>query len=135
NVLATAIIVGLIIYGSLFPFSFHARGDLLVAIHALADTWSAPPIRGDFIANILEYAPFGLFAMRSLQRSTSTWKYLFAVIVIGAAISTSLELTQFFVHGRYAAAEDVYANVLGVSVGAITAQVERLDLRGRTLGR
>jgi hypothetical protein len=61
---ATAIVVFIIIYGSLYPFNFHPPVEgLKPAVRALVDSWADAPSRSDFIANILFYMPFSFCAI------------------------------------------------------------------------
>jgi hypothetical protein len=59
--LISAGVLAIILYGSLYPFQFHNNAGANGPFRALVQTWHAPIHRGDFIANILLYLPFGLF--------------------------------------------------------------------------
>lgn len=118
--LASAVVVIVIIYGSLYPFHFHSSsGDPL---RALMETWRGPFGRGDFLANILFYFPLGLFSLQALHR----WP-LFArialVMIFGCALSVSMELIQFYDEGRASALSDVYANTIGVAFGSAASPI------------
>ena len=106
----------LITYGSLYPFRFHSslsNGP----IHWLIGTWHTPTGRGDFLANLLLYLPFGLFSFQAL-RAPSKSARIALVIAGGVALSVSLELAQFYDQGRDSAMADVYANTAGTALGA-----------------
>src|SRR5215471_294604 len=91
-VLLTAITTAVILYGSLYPFEFRiptvAGGPLGTLLHS----WRAMPGRGDFVANVLLYAPLGWSGFLSLSQRMSVWLRLFLVIVGGTALSVGMEL-------------------------------------------
>ena len=57
-----------IIYGTFYPFNFTESQDSNGPVGALLKTWRGPFGRGDFVANILLYFPFGLFWVQALRR-------------------------------------------------------------------
>ena len=59
--LPAAIIVAVILYGSLYPFEFRQPCTGLGPLRTLLDSWAQTPRRGDFAANILFYMPLGFF--------------------------------------------------------------------------
>jgi hypothetical protein len=65
--LIVAGVIVVIIYGSLFPFQFHNNSASGGPVRALIQTWRTPTGRGDVLANMLLYFPFGLFAIPSLR--------------------------------------------------------------------
>lgn len=111
------IIAGVIIYGSLSPLQFHNNPASGGALRALIETWRTPTGRGDLIANLLLYFPFGVFAVPSLRRLPKIGRFVL-VILAGSALSVSIELTQFYVVGRVTALADVYSDTAGVLLGA-----------------
>ena len=65
----TAFVVAAILYGSLYPFAFHATGSITNALEYFFGTWNQlPRSRGDLIANVLLYIPLGLTLSLSLSR-------------------------------------------------------------------
>src|ERR1700685_3001272 len=90
----TAGIVIVIIYGSLFPFHFH-RDLLNDPVRALLGTWRTPTGRGDFLANLLLYFPFGLFFVAAPGRLPKSICVALATLA-GSALSVSMELVQFY---------------------------------------
>ena len=118
--IATAILIAVIVYGSLYPFMFRQPVDGLgPAWHALLDSCRDAPSRGDFISNVALYLPFGFFAMLTIKQGIGTAKRLVLVMVIGALLSTCMELAQYYDDGRQTAATDLYSNVVGTVLGAI----------------
>lgn len=119
--LLTVITIAVIVYGSLYPFDFRIPAGGQGAVSALLDSWASVPGRGDFVANILLYTPFGWFGTLSLSRRRSVGFRLWVVVMAGAALSVAMELTQYFDIGRVTSADDVYANTLGAIVGSVGA--------------
>lgn len=108
--------VAAIIYRSLYPFDFHNnRSD---AFRALLSTWNTSSSRGDLIANVVLYLPFGFFAVRSL-RNQSSLRRILVVFACGATLSAAMELMQFYDAGRQSAMSDVYANTAGALLGSL----------------
>ncbi len=114
----TAGVIAVILYGSLYPFQFYDRGRIADAFHFLLSTslkwWDA----GDALSNILLYIPLGLFGARAL-RGLPAGVRIAAVTLAGAALSVTMEITQFFDVSRAPELSDVTTNVLGTLLGAI----------------
>jgi VanZ family protein len=119
-------IVALIIYGSLFPFVFSERGTWGDAVRYLLATPAVSSDRGDVLSNILLYIPLGLFGARALENVSAGWRVL-AMAIFGGALSTGIELTQFFDHGRATELSDLTANFAGALTGALI----EVAVRGR----
>jgi hypothetical protein len=122
-----AVTIG-IVFGSLYPFDFRVPAEGIGPFHTLVEGWAERPGRGDFLANILLYMPFGMFAMVARQRS-SFFRWMPLVIVAGGALSVAMELTQYFDEGRVTSATDVYADLLGTAIGAVAATIVRFNSR------
>jgi VanZ family protein len=140
----TAAMAGVIIYGSLFPFAFHARPDRESALRALLSTWHSWAGRGDSIANILLYVPFGFFAVQALHRPLSRARGSLVklalvtvglVTLAGLALSTSIELAQFYDAGRDSSMSDMYTNTMGTFLGAAAGAMFLHGLRLPLIGR
>ena len=120
----------LIIYGSLYPFRFH-RSSSNNSIRELIGTWRIPTSRGDFLANLLLYFPFGLFLVLAF-RVPPKFARIALVIAVGFALSVSLEWAQFYDEGRDPGMADIYANltgtVLGASAGSLLFRKQRRPL-------
>jgi VanZ family protein len=123
-----ALLVAMIVYGSLYPFAFHAVPDGVGPLRVLLGKWDETPGRGDFISNILFYTPLGFVGMISVGRRASVGRLL-ATIVIGAVLSLAMELLQYYDAGRDPEATDVYSNTLGTVIGAGIGWVFGQDFR------
>jgi O-antigen ligase/VanZ family protein len=117
--IATAIMIAVIVYGSLYPFMFRQPAGLGPAARALFNSWAEAPGRGDFIANIALYTPFGFFAILAISGIGSATKRILMAVAAGAILSTCMELAQYYDDSRQTAATDLYANVVGTLLGAI----------------
>lgn len=119
-----ALVVGGILYGSLFPFAFHNTGSASDAVTHLLSTWRQPPEgRGDLIANVLFYFPLGLTLALWLRPHLSLLALLFAASTVGGLLSLTMETSQFFVAGRVSTMSDVYLNTLGSCLGAMSGSL------------
>jgi len=118
--LAMALVIA---YGSLYPFAFSLPLAGPGPVQALLATWARKPGRGDFLANVLLYAPLGFFAALTVtDRLRPTSRFL-VPILLGAILSISMELVQYYDVGRDTSAPDVYANVLGSALGALPGMI------------
>ena len=106
--------IAVIVYGSLYPFTFRQpTAGLIAAARALFNSWAEAPGRGDFIANIALYTPFGFFAVLAISGIGSAAKRILIAVAAGAILSTCMELAQYYDDSRQTAATDLYANVVG----------------------
>jgi len=127
--LVLAVVTVGIVFGSLYPFDFRVPANGIGPFLTLVESWAERPGRGDFLANILVYMPFGLFAVLAQRGRTGSYWRLPLVIVAGAALSITMELIQYYDEGRVTAATDVYSNALGTAVGAVAGTVFRINSR------
>lgn len=128
--IATAAVIAVIVYGSLYPFMFRqpifAFGP---AVRALFESWNETPSRGDFIANVALYMPLGFFAILTIGNGVGTVKRIGLATLTGALLSTCMELLQYYDDGRQTAATDLYANVVGTGLGAIGGSLTGSNFR------
>jgi VanZ family protein len=110
------LVVAFILYGSLYPFQFHARATTTGPIGYLWSTRHDWDHGADLLSNILLYIPFGFFGVRAFSRRGAV-----PVAVAAAALATGIELAQFYDQGRVTSMGDVYADTIGAGIGAIVA--------------
>ncbi len=122
------LVVSFIIYGSLYPFAFHWPNGGEGPIKSLLASWSERPGKADFLANVLLYMPLGFFAVHALPRNANGVVRFCKAFGLGTGLSIAMELTQYFDFGRVTAATDVYANVLGTTLGSIVAIFAKLHI-------
>ena len=127
--LVTTIIVGVIVYGSLFPFAFRAPAATEGPFSTLIKTWNVMPGRGNLIANILLYAPLGFFGFLAPRVSKNSNLRILTATFCGLVVSVVLELIQFYDAGRITHLADVYANTIGTALGAVCARIFAADIR------
>lgn len=127
-VVAAILVTGVIIYGSLYPFRLReVTGNPVLY---LLGTWKDPPSgRGDLIANILLYMPYGFFAALAISGWRSAAKKLIWVTVGGFVLCTTMELSQYYFDERVTNMSDVYLNTFGSALGAIGGVVLGSDFR------
>jgi len=125
--IAAAIIVAVIVYGSLYPFTFRQPEDGVGPLRNLLQGWAETPGRGDFAANIFLYLPLGFFGSLAVAGATRAPLRILLVILTGGLLSTGMELAQYYIAGRVSAADDVYANLIGTVLGAIAGNLAGAD--------
>jgi VanZ family protein len=118
--LVTAMMTAFIVYGSLYPFDFRIPPQGPGAVAVFLASWNKRPGRGDFLANILLYMPFGFFFVLDFRRGLRIPGVLLAVFA-GASLSLCMELIQYYDNGRDTEATDFYANTLGTLLGGLAA--------------
>jgi VanZ family protein len=127
-------VVLFIIYGSLFPFEFHERSYPGGPLLYLLGTWREWDNRGDLLANILLYLPFGFFTVSVLPRRLSGALRFFLATIAGVTFSVAIEITQYNDLGRTTSMGDVYANGIGASCGAAARIFVGTSLRWPLVG-
>jgi glycopeptide antibiotics resistance protein len=119
--LLLAVVSGLIVYVSLYPFRFIADGPALVdALRSLS--WARAG-RGDMFNNVLLYVPFGFCVALLLE---PRWGRVTGIVVgtlLGAMLSLGLELLQASVAIRVSSLRDLSLNATGSLVGAVLGTV------------
>jgi VanZ family protein len=116
--------MGIIGYGSLYPFHFWANPDPAGPLVALLSTWSNWTNPADVIANVLFYLPLGFFFSRAFPRRRGPVCVVFTA-ALGFALSVTMESLQFYVIGRDSAMSDVYSDVIGITLGALAGYLSR----------
>jgi VanZ family protein len=116
--LITAVMMAVILYGSLYPFAFQVPPDGIGPVRALLATWANRPGRGDFLSNILLYLPLGYFAFLAWAQPSARSVRVILALFLGTMLSLSVELTQYFEPARDSTLTDVYSNMIGTALGA-----------------
>ncbi len=111
-----AVIVFLIAFGSLYPFSFSLAGaGPLERRGALP---RAGTTRSDVAANILLYLPLGTCLAWLLAARRGAASAVLAATLIGAALSFGIEFAQLYETRRVASLADFACNTAGAFLGA-----------------
>ena len=126
--LIVLLVISIIVYGSLYPFAFHWPDGGSGPIRSLLTSWPEHQEKTDFLANILLYAPLGFATVHALSARANSVVRISIAIALGAGLSTSIELIQYFDPGRVSSASDIFANTLGTVVGALLATFARIKI-------
>lgn len=107
---------GLIIYGSLHPFS--GWQDNGVALLAFIDApWPRYWTVFDLVANVAVYVPLGFFLVLALSRLPWRYTALLLATLLAAALSLGLEVLQNWLPTRIPSNLDLACNALGGFLG------------------
>ena len=109
----------LIVFSSLYPFSFSLTGaEALARIGALP---RAGTTRSDVAANVLLYLPLGTCLAWLLARRLGSALAVAAATLIGAALSFAVETAQLYETRRVASIADFACNTAGAFAGGCLA--------------
>jgi len=118
-------VVGLIVYGSLYPFDFKpdaVEGGVLEAWRALS--WARAG-RGDRISNVLLYVPFGFCALLWLEARLGRPIAALLAVLAGSLLSLAVEVAQVYVSPRVPSLMDLTLNAAGTALGVIAGAAWR----------
>jgi VanZ family protein len=120
------LIVAFIVYGSLYPWDFHSRqfsgSPFLLLLDSWPDRLSVNLLR-DAIINVLLYIPLGAAAFLAFAQKYRAVIGIVGAVLIGFALSTSVEIVQLFEPQRVSSLLDVMTNTAGSLIGAIAAWI------------
>ena len=119
--LLLAVVTGLIVYVSLYPFRFVPDGPALAdALRSLS--WARAG-RGDMFNNVLLYVPFGFCVALVIE---PRWGRVTGIVVgtlLGVLLSLGLELLQASVAIRVSSLRDLSLNATGSLIGTVLGTV------------
>ena len=121
--LLAVLFVAFAAYGSLVPLRFRDV-SLSEAVERFANTPLVPlsqASKSDFLTNVLLFVPIGFLLLGALagrSRRAAVWLAL-PVALAGGALSVGIEFGQIFVVGRTPSWNDVVAESLGGTLGAV----------------
>jgi VanZ family protein len=110
----------LMLYGSFYPFQWQDPAGPGPVLHLLG-TWQEWDHRGDLVANIIFYMPFGFLGIFALPPRLPLALRIGLTVLLGTALSLGVELTQYHLAGRDSTLGDLYANAIGTAAGALVA--------------
>ena len=119
--LLLAVVTGLIVYVSLYPFRFVADGPTLV--EALRSISWARAGRGDMFNNLLLYVPFGFCVALLVEPRWGRFAGIVVGTLLGASLSLGLEVLQASVSPRVSSLRDLSLNATGSLLGAVLGTV------------
>jgi VanZ family protein len=113
--------LGLIIYGSLYPFA--GWRDTGVSPFAfLGGAWPRYWTAFDLAANVAVYLPLGFFLTLALLRLPGRFSGLVVAVLLSGTASLLLEAVQTWLPSRVPSNVDLACNALGGLLGALLAQ-------------
>jgi len=119
--LLLALVVGLILYVSLYPFRFIADGPATIDV-LRGLTW-ARASHGDMFNNVLLYLPLGFCLALVLEPRVGRTAALVAAVVLGGALSLAMEVAQASIEIRVPSLTDLALNVTGSLAGGVAGTV------------
>jgi len=119
--LLLAVVTGLIVYVSLYPFRFVPDGPTLV--EALRSISWARAGRGDMFNNLLLYVPFGFCVALLVEPRWGRFTGIVVGTLLGASLSLGLEVLQASVAPRVSSLRDLSLNATGSLLGAVLGTV------------
>ncbi len=117
------LVVALILYGSLYPWRFHAAAAAQNPLWILLHSWPSHFARADArdaAINLALYLPFGVFQYFALRRLPAALR-AFLTLVAAICLSASIEMIQLFVASRHCSLFDVHMNGVGAAFGIAAA--------------
>jgi VanZ family protein len=129
-----AIVVALIVYGTLYPFHFdfsHAHGNpLLMLLRSWPSHFGRAELR-DAILNVALFVPLGAAACLAVAKRHGRAAGYAVALALGSALSAAVEMLQVYDASRFSSAMDWLCNTIGTFTGAAIAtavqpRVERL---------
>jgi VanZ family protein len=115
------IVIAVIVYGSLYPWDFHSRqlpaSPPVILVHAWPKTIDRDAVQ-DIAVNVAIYLPLGLFGFLGLRQNMRATSAVVVTVLIGLALSSSVEMSQLFIPERDCSAADVISNGAGTAIGA-----------------
>ncbi len=111
-------VVGLIAYGSLYPFNFKPESIDSGVLEALGQLSWQRAGRGDRISNVLLYLPLGFCLFLWIATRFNRLASMGLATLGGALLSLIIEVAQVYVSSRVPSLTDLTLNALGTLLGA-----------------
>lgn len=125
GLLLLAAITAFILYGSLYPFRFAGSWGNLDPAALLRARAQPPGGRGDLIANLLLYAPFGFAFVLCLPRRMAAPVAVLLAVLAATLLSSGIETVQALLPQRTTSLWDVLCNAAGAFGGGVIGVVTR----------
>lgn len=107
-----AVMVALVVYGSLFPFDYQAHQASWADVWQLLRPGNVRYSRSDLIGNILLFVPLGLLLVSPLLRSR-----VCLALLAGVLLALGVQYLQFWFPQRDPSGVDALLNVVGMLLG------------------
>ena len=121
------LIIGLVTYGSLYPFHFSIPASHSASWATLFHNVSLWSSRMDVLGNLLLFVPFGFVGALSIAVNKSLATHITLVSLIGLAVALPLQIAQIYVPERSPALSDVLWNMIGSIAGIVAGLNVRLS--------
>ena len=118
---ATFVYALLIVYATLHPFT--GWRDQGLSPLAWVGSWPKAFLQADLTFNICAYVPFGMLVVWASFHFVRGILAIGIALLLGAALSFSLESLQSFLPSRIPSLADLAANSIGAGIGAIIGAV------------
>ncbi len=118
------LVTALIVYGSLYPWDFHAAQQagtpLVILLHSWPDRLDRFLLM-DIPINVMLYVPFGASGFLAFSRwRRARWAL---PVLLAAVLSASMEMLQLFDDHRVCSGLDLAMNVTGACLGALCSSL------------
>jgi VanZ family protein len=128
-----AIVVALILYGSLYPWQFQAHhyghNPLWILLHSWPHAAIDRYLLWDVAVNVALYLPLGVFGFLAVGGRVSRAARVLAPLALALSLSASIEMIQLFDDSRFCSLSDVASNVAGAAVGIAAGALYRVRLQ------
>ena len=108
----------LILYASWYPFSGW-RANNLSALPDVIRQWPRYWTLFDASTNVIGYIPFGMLIVFALYPRVNRWWAALLAVLLGALVSATAELVQYFIPSRVTSLLDFLTNASGALIGAL----------------
>lgn len=125
------LIVGFIIYGSLYPWQYRPAPRGISPIEVLLHSWPANlgfSDIGDISVNLVLYVPVGMFGFLALNRFRGCWWRWILPTLIALLLSALIETAQVYDQTRVCSLVDVLCNTLGGASGTVLGYIFRQSM-------
>lgn len=109
--------ISIIIYGSLFPFSFSIDGGFTERWTTFLFSFHPFTSLGDILGNIVLFIPFGYLGLATLTASGTGRPRLRKILLYGLLLAILIQVLQVYIPSRSPSIADVYWNGLGIILG------------------
>jgi len=121
-----AIVIAVIVYGTLYPFHFHFARTSVNPFFFLVHAWPEEIDRfvlRDMALNVAFFVPLGVSAFLTFARRGGRTLGILCTILLAATLSASIEMLQIYDATRDCSALDWLCNTLGALLGGALALV------------
>jgi VanZ family protein len=122
-----SLVTFLIVYGSLYPFHIALSSYELSQWHALLNFDITQSGRGDTVANILLFVPFGFLCVHSYPVRNRVLRFVH-IMLAGLILAFGLQAAQLVIPGRVSSGSDAVWNMLGCLIGFNLALLPLMNL-------